>query len=157
MFNVFRRRVAENCRFKRAARCIQFQARPAHSNGISSNGVDAMTNAIPFEEALGELQQIVSALESGHVNLEQSLSQFEKGIGLISHCRALLDQAHQRVEIVVSRSLSVEPVTTPFDPTATFSTEAATEAATDPESGSSANGTKSRRRRADPDQRGLFT
>ena len=108
---------------------------------------------IPFEEALGELQQIVSALETGQVSLEQSLAQFERGVSLISHCKSLLDQAHQRVEIVVSRQASGAVETAPFDVSATFDAGQATTSAAE----SSTAPTKTKRRKPEPDQPGLFS
>ena len=110
-------------------------------------------NPIPFEDALGELQQIVSALETGQVSLEQSLSQFERGVSLVSHCKSLLDQAHQRVEIVVSRQASGVVETAPFDVSATFDAEQATTGGAE----SSTAPPKAKRRKPEPDQRGLFT
>lgn len=112
-----------------------------------------MTSPIPFEDALAELQQIVNALETGQVNLEQSLSQFERGVALVSHCKSLLDEAHQRVEIVVSR-LNAETVeTAPFDVSAT----ADTEPATSPEEPRKISPAKPRKRRPEPDQKDLFS
>ena len=112
-----------------------------------------MSNPIPFEDALGELQQIVSSLETGQVTLEQSLAQFERGVSLVSHCKSLLDQAHQRVEIVVSRQASGAIETAPFDVSATFDAEQPTTGGAE----SSTAHTKAKRRKPEPDQRGLFT
>ena len=112
-----------------------------------------MTDPIPFEDALGELQQIVSSLENGQVSLEQSLSQFERGVSLVSHCKSLLDQAHQRVEIVVSRQASGVVETAPFDVSATFDAEQATNGGSE----SAAPPVKAKRRKSEPDQKGLFS
>lgn len=112
-----------------------------------------MTQSIPFEDALTELQQIVNSLETGQVSLEQSLSQFERGVSLVSHCKSLLDQAHQRVEIVVSR-LNAEAVeTAPFDVSATADAEAPSSS----DEALKAAPVKSRKRRVEPDQKDLFT
>lgn len=112
-----------------------------------------MTPPIPFEDALTELQQIVSSLEAGQVNLEQSLAQFERGVALVSHCKSLLDEAHQRVEIVVSR-LNAEVVeTAPFDVSATADSDAAVSAE---EPRKVAPG-RTRKRRPEPDQKDLFS
>ncbi len=112
-----------------------------------------MTQSIPFEDALTELQQIVNSLETGQVSLEQSLSQFERGVSLVSHCKSLLDQAHQRVEMVVSR-LNAETVeTAPFDVSAT----ADGEVSANPEESLKIAPAKSRKRRPEPDQKDLFS
>lgn len=51
-----------------------------------------------FEEALKELEQIVSKLERGEVPLAQSIADYERGDALRKHCDALLKQAEARVE-----------------------------------------------------------
>lgn len=55
-----------------------------------------------FEEKLKKLTQIVKQLEEGNeLPLEDSLKLFEEGIGLISSCRQMLENAEQRVENVL--------------------------------------------------------
>jgi exodeoxyribonuclease VII small subunit len=51
-----------------------------------------------FEEALAELEQTVTRLESGNLTLEDSLELFEYGQQLAAHCNRLLDHAQLRVE-----------------------------------------------------------
>ena len=51
-----------------------------------------------FEEAINNLEKIVERLESGQLGLEESLSLFEKGIGLSKQCQQALDSAQLRVE-----------------------------------------------------------
>ena len=50
-----------------------------------------------FEQAMGELERIVEAIESGEVPLAQALSQYEKGIELISYCQKILSEAEQKI------------------------------------------------------------
>ena len=50
-----------------------------------------------FEQAMGELEKIVQAIESGEVPLATALAQYEKGIELISHCQKILNQAEQKI------------------------------------------------------------
>ena len=50
-----------------------------------------------FEDALGELQQIVEKMEQGELKLEESLSLFERGISLTRNCRSSLDAAELKV------------------------------------------------------------
>ncbi len=55
-----------------------------------------------FEEKLKKLTQIVEQLEEGNrLPLSDSLKLFEEGIGLIASCRQILENAEQRVEIVL--------------------------------------------------------
>ena len=59
---------------------------------------DAKPDDLSFESALAQIESIIERIESGEVGLEQSLTEYEKGVGLINHCRAKLDRARQQVE-----------------------------------------------------------
>lgn len=50
-----------------------------------------------FEHALDELEQLVARMEGGELTLEDSLSSFERGIGLYRQCQRSLEQADLRV------------------------------------------------------------
>jgi exodeoxyribonuclease VII small subunit len=56
-----------------------------------------------FEEALANLERIISRIESGQAGLEEALSEYERGVGLIRHCRGILDRAEQKVEDLTQR------------------------------------------------------
>ncbi len=51
-----------------------------------------------FERALKELEAIVGRLERGDVELEESITIYERGEALRSHCDRLLKQAEAKVE-----------------------------------------------------------
>jgi exodeoxyribonuclease VII small subunit len=53
-----------------------------------------------FEDALAELEQILSDIEGGEVPLEQSLTMYERGQFLIGHCRAVLARAEKQIEVL---------------------------------------------------------
>lgn len=53
---------------------------------------------LPFEDALKELEAIVSQLESGQVSLDKSIELYERGEKLKAHCEALLKSAEARIE-----------------------------------------------------------
>ncbi|MHC4574473.1 MAG: exodeoxyribonuclease VII small subunit [Planctomycetota bacterium] len=53
---------------------------------------------LSFEEAIKELTGIVSRIEQGQIPLQDSLQQYEKGMALIKHCRAILQKAEKRIE-----------------------------------------------------------
>ena len=53
---------------------------------------------MPFEKALKELETIVGRLERGDVELEESITIYERGEALKEHCDRLLKQAEARVE-----------------------------------------------------------
>ena len=53
---------------------------------------------LKFEDAIGQLEQIVDEIEAGDVSLETSLAQYEKGMALIKHCRGILQKAEKKIE-----------------------------------------------------------
>ena len=63
-----------------------------------------MNKNIKFEEAIEKLDSIVSKLESGSVSLDESLSLFEEGVGLIKLCNEKLESAEQKVRILTESS-----------------------------------------------------
>ena len=54
-----------------------------------------------FESALEELEQVVEHLESGELSLEDSLSAFEKGVGLVRFCNQKLNEVEKKIEMLV--------------------------------------------------------
>ncbi len=61
---------------------------------------------VRFEEALKQLDAIVSRLEVGDLPLEEALSIFEEGVRLTKLCSARLSEAEQRVNILVRNAES---------------------------------------------------
>jgi exodeoxyribonuclease VII small subunit len=57
-----------------------------------------------FEVSLDRLEKIVKELESGSPPLEESLQLFAEGMQLAEQCRAQLDAAESRIEILVRRA-----------------------------------------------------
>lgn len=56
---------------------------------------------LSFEQAMRELEQIVSQLEQGDLPLEQSLQQFERAVALSRVSQQKLQQAEQKVNVLV--------------------------------------------------------
>ncbi len=67
-----------------------------------------MSKVIHFEQSITELEEIVRQLEKGELTLEDSLKQFEKGIGLARKCQEVLNQAEQKIEILTASQSSPE-------------------------------------------------
>jgi exodeoxyribonuclease VII small subunit len=67
-------------------------------------------DAMSFEAALMELEQLVARLESGQASLEDSIVLYERGAKLKSHCDARLKSAQMRVDQIVEspNGLSLE-------------------------------------------------
>jgi len=55
---------------------------------------------LTFEDCLARLEQIVGALESGKLPLEESLKVYEEGVALARRCSRYLDDAERRIEIL---------------------------------------------------------
>jgi exodeoxyribonuclease VII small subunit len=56
---------------------------------------------LSFEEALAELEAIVSRLEQGKGNLADAIGDYERGTALRKHCEARLGEAEARVQAIV--------------------------------------------------------
>jgi exodeoxyribonuclease VII small subunit len=56
---------------------------------------------LTFEEALKQLEDIVARLESGRVELEDSIAIYERGAALKAHCERKLKDAEARIEKIV--------------------------------------------------------
>lgn len=66
-----------------------------------------------FEENLSELEALVRRLDGGDMPLEEALSSFERGVGLVRQLHATLNLVEQRVEVLTQEqdgSLRLEPV-----------------------------------------------
>ena len=57
---------------------------------------------LSFEQSLARLEQIVQAMESGKVTLDESLSLFQEGTELIRSCGKLLDDAELQVKKILA-------------------------------------------------------
>lgn len=57
--------------------------------------------AMSFETALAELEDIVSRLEQGEVDLEDSIALYERGTVLKAHCERKLKGAEARLEKIM--------------------------------------------------------
>ena len=53
-----------------------------------------------FEQALAELEKIVSRMESGELSLEQALATHKRGLELARFCQQRLEAAQQQVKVL---------------------------------------------------------
>ena len=67
----------------------------------------AIVGTLNFEAALKELESIVSRLEQGQVDLEDSIALYERGQALKNHCEEKLKLAESRLETIVRSSTGV--------------------------------------------------
>ncbi|OCA56388.1 exodeoxyribonuclease VII small subunit [Photorhabdus namnaonensis] len=68
----------------------------------STNSTPETAPAMTFESSLKELEHIVARLESGELALEEALNEFERGIQLARQGQQTLQQAEQRVQILLN-------------------------------------------------------
>jgi len=54
-----------------------------------------------FEDELGALETIVTDIDSGELSLEEAISAFERGVGLVRSLNQRLDEAERRVELLM--------------------------------------------------------
>ena len=57
-----------------------------------------------FEQALEDLEELVTSMEDGELTLEESLQAFEKGIKLTRECQAALKNAEQKVQVLLNEN-----------------------------------------------------
>jgi exodeoxyribonuclease VII small subunit len=57
-----------------------------------------------LEESLTEITQLIDKMEHSELTLEQSLNNFERGITLVKHCQKILDEAEQKVQILIQNN-----------------------------------------------------
>jgi len=68
---------------------------------------------LSFEEAMAQLEAVVTQLERGDVALEQSIALYERGAALKAHCAEKLKAAEERVDLIrqqEGRALGTTPV-----------------------------------------------
>ena len=70
---------------------------------MSENKTAVNENEVTFESAMSRLEEIVRKLESGNVQLNESLSLFEEGVGLVRVCNERLDNVERRIKILTKQ------------------------------------------------------
>jgi len=59
----------------------------------------AQTQPQDFEHAVAELEGIVVAMENGQMNLQESLSNYKRGMELLQYCQTTLENSQQQIKI----------------------------------------------------------
>jgi exodeoxyribonuclease VII small subunit len=77
--------------------------------------VNADVAALSFETALAALEEIVAKLETGKVDLEESIRIYTRGEALKKHCEAKLKDAEARIEKITLRPDGTPSGTVPLD------------------------------------------
>jgi exodeoxyribonuclease VII small subunit len=72
--------------------------RRAAQNGTGNKGDARREEPLAFEETLGRLDEMVSALESGQLPLDDAIRLYEEGVRLAQRCQQMLDNAELRIQ-----------------------------------------------------------
>ncbi|MDH5637418.1 MAG: exodeoxyribonuclease VII small subunit [Nitrospinota bacterium] len=77
---------------------------------------------IKFEAALKRLEEIVSQLEDGDMELDKSMKLFEEGVGTVRRLQKKLDEAEKKIEKLVKEggAFKTEQMAEPEENTAPF-------------------------------------
>jgi len=83
---------------------------------MAKNTQESDISRLSFEQAIKELGGIVQKIEQGEIPLQDSLSQYERGMALIKHCRGILQKAEKRIEKIseAEPKTQEEPEDIPF-------------------------------------------
>ena len=68
-----------------------------------------------FEKNLGELEHVVKALEGSDVSLDEMMELFEKGVSLTKKCTTSLNEAEQKITVLMKNRDSGEMEEQPFN------------------------------------------
>ena len=52
-----------------------------------------------YEQAVKELEMLISDMESGKFSLEETLLAYQRGAALLKHCQGMLAQVEQQVRV----------------------------------------------------------
>jgi exodeoxyribonuclease VII small subunit len=72
---------------------------------VKTKTTQSDVKSLSYEQALAELESIVASLESGKLQLDETMQLYERGQGLIKHCIELLDKAELRVKQLAGDTL----------------------------------------------------
>lgn len=79
----------------------------------------AKRKKLDYEAAVAELESLVARLEQGDISLEESLKLYESGVLLTRDCQEALQNAEQKVQMLLQQSGQTNLVD--FDPNNTDS------------------------------------
>ena len=66
----------------------------------TSTSVPVPAEPATYEEALGELERLVAAMEGGQMPLDRLLESYKRGADLLSFCRTRLEAVEEQVRVL---------------------------------------------------------
>jgi exodeoxyribonuclease VII small subunit len=79
---------------------------------------DRAVDELSYEQALAELETLIRKLETGSIDLADSIATYERGVALAARCGKLLEQTERKVERLVlgpRGELTEKPLEVPED------------------------------------------
>lgn len=61
-----------------------------------------------FESNIENLEKIITELEEGNLNLDESISKFEEGIKMSKQCNKILEEAEKKITILLEKEEKIE-------------------------------------------------
>ena len=61
-----------------------------------------------FEENMEQLEKIVQELETGKLNLDESIKKFEEGMKLSKKCTEILESAEKKITVLTKNGDKIE-------------------------------------------------
>lgn len=61
-----------------------------------------------FEDSMKKLEEIVTVLEKGELNLDESVEKFEEGMKLSRKCNKILEDAEKKITILLEKDGKIE-------------------------------------------------
>jgi len=78
---------------------------PNKTNAESAGAARAATPPDSFEQAMAELAQLVTQMESGQLPLEASVAAYARGSELVRYCAAQLEKVESQVKVLEGEML----------------------------------------------------
>ena len=66
-------------------------------------GIILKMNKENFEESMKKLEGIVTELENGNLNLDESVKRFEEGMKIAKQCNTILENAEKKITILLEK------------------------------------------------------
>ena len=66
--------------------------------------MNSISSPLTFEQSLARIEQIVASMESGKVDLDTMIKQYEEGQKLIAECQKQLTEVERRVETLIKQA-----------------------------------------------------
>ena len=73
---------------------------PAKKSESQKPGLEIQIDPdLRYEQAVKELEKLISDMESGKFSLEETLLAYQRGAALLKHCQGVLAQVEQQVRV----------------------------------------------------------